>query len=131
MKKYSKYIFATSLLILLMAALLLAWNFLRPASTPGQKSIHVTVVHSDGTKNAFSFSTDADTLRKPLENAGLISGEAGPYGIFITTVDGESADETKQQWWCITKDGQETTEGSDFIMIADGDRYELTLKEGW
>ena len=132
MKKYSKYIIATTILILLVAALLLTWNHFRPLeAVPGQKSINVTVVHGDGTKNVFSFSTDADSLRAPLENAGLIAGEEGPFGVYIQTVDGESADETKQQWWCITKDGQETTVGADSIMIADGDRYELTLKEGW
>ena len=132
MKKYSRYIIASLLLILLVTALLLARSFLRPAEvSPGQKSINVTVVHSDGIKNVFSFSTDAANLRKPLENAGLISGEEGPFGIYITCVDGECADETKQQWWCITKDGQETAVGADSIMIADGDRYELTLKEGW
>ena len=26
--------------------------------------------------------------------------------LFITAVDGEKADDTKQQWWCITKGGE-------------------------
>ena len=132
MKKRTKYILAAAILLLLVVGMLLAWKHLRPADAIlGEKSINVTVVHADGTKNVFSFSSDAETLRTPLENAGLISGEESTYGLFIRTVDGESADETKQQWWCITKDGQETETGVDSIMIADGDRYELTLKEGW
>ena len=55
----------------------------------------------------------------------------GPYGLFITAVDGEKADDTKQQWWCITKGGETVNTSAEQTPIADGDRFELTMKEGY
>ena len=47
------------------------------------------------------------------------------------TWDGEQADDSKQQWWCLTKGGEMVNTSADLTPIADGDRYELTLKEGY
>ena len=47
------------------------------------------------------------------------------------TVDGETADESIQQWWCITKGGEMLMTGVDDTMIADGEAYEFTLTTGW
>ena len=66
-----------------------------------------------------------------LEENQLASGTEGAYGTFITTVDGETADESKEQWWCITKEGEMVSTSADQAPIADGDQYELTLKEGY
>ena len=51
--------------------------------------------------------------------------------MFITTVDGETADESKEQWWCITKSGEMVNTGADQTPIQDQDIFELTLKEGY
>lgn len=66
-----------------------------------------------------------------LEAEQLVEGEMGPYGLFITAVDGEKADDTKQQWWCITKGGETVNTSAEQTPIADGDRFELTMKEGY
>ena len=42
-------------------------------------------------------------LGEVLESENLVDGESGEYGLFITTVDEETADDSKQQWWCINK----------------------------
>ena len=42
-------------------------------------------------------------------------------------VDGVEADDSKSQWWCITKDGEQVNTGVDATPIEDGDHYELTL----
>ena len=55
----------------------------------------------------------------------------GSYGLFITTVDGETADDSKQQWWYITKGGEQVNSGADALPIADGDQFELTMMEGY
>ncbi len=88
-------------------------------------------IHGDGTENAFVIQTDAETLRAALDQENLIDGTESEYGIYILTVDGETADEDAQQWWSITQDGEMTMYGADDLMIADGDRYELTLVTGW
>ncbi len=66
-------------------------------TTPGEKEISVLVLHGDETEKSFSHQMDAEYLGEVLEREGLISGEMGQFGLFITTVDGETADESKQQ----------------------------------
>lgn len=76
---------------------------MKPAASEGEKHITVTVIHGDQTENVFEFDTDAKYLGEVLESENLVDGESGEYGLFITTVDEETADDSKQQWWCITK----------------------------
>ena len=49
----------------------------------------------------------------------------------ILTVDSETADDAAQQWWCITKGGEMVNTAIDATPIYDGDKFELTLKEGY
>lgn len=46
-------------------------------------------------------------------------------------MDGYTADESAQEWWCLTKGGQSVNTGVDSTPIADGDAFELTLTTGW
>lgn len=103
----------------------------RPETSAGEKQITIAVIHGDGSENAFSYDTDAEYLGEVLTDEGLAEGTEGPYGLFITTVDGETADESKEQWWCITKDGENVNTGADQTPIEDQDQFELTLKEGY
>ena len=131
MSKNKKKIIAVTVLLVLVAVSVLAYFTFGPKAIAGGKEIGVTVVHGDGSEKVFSLRTDAETLREALEPEGIIEGEDGPYGIYILTVDGETANEAEQQWWCITKGGETLTTGADDTMIADGDKYEITLKTGW
>lgn len=103
----------------------------RPDTTVGEKKITISVIHSDSSKSTFSYDTDAEYLGEALTEQGLAEGTDGPYGMFITTVDGETADESKEQWWCITKSGEIVNTGADQTPIQDQDIFELTLKEGY
>lgn len=132
-KNKKSALLALVLLALLLAAAVIAYVGFGPDSSgsPENKSIEVTVVHGDGTEILFSIATQAQTLGEALNENELIAGEEGPYGLYIMTVDGETVDETKQQWWCITKAGQQHNQGVDDTVIADGDRYEISFTEGW
>ncbi len=99
--------------------------------TAGSKTITVTVVHGDGTSNDITVSTDAENLRDALEAEGIIAGEDSSYGMFVQTVDGETADDGEQEWWCLTKGGEMWNYGVDDTEIADGDVYEFTLTVGY
>ena len=74
---------------------------------------------------------DAEFLRGALEQEQLISGIEDQYGLYVLTVNGVTADESKQQWWCFTKGGEQIFTGVDATPIADGDTFEATLMTGW
>ena len=103
----------------------------KPEIVSGEKEVHIVVVHADKSENTFTYQTDAAYLADILLEKGLAEGESGAYGLFINTVDGETADSSKQQWWCITKGGEKVNSGADTLPVTDGDQFELTLMEGY
>ena len=42
-----------------------------------------------------------------------------------------TVDDSKQEWWSFTKDGQMLETGVDTTPIADGDHFEITLTAGY
>ena len=130
MKK--KQWFAVAGFLLLLLAVFLIWQFTRPVPVAGAKTVTLDVVHGDGSVATFTLYTDAETLRAALgEVEGLIAGDDGAYGLMVTTVDGETADWSRDQsWWCLTKDGVQLDTGVDSTLIADGEHYEFTYTVG-
>ena len=70
-------------------------------------------------------------LRGALEQAALIAGEEGEYGLFVKTVDGVTANDANQEWWCLTKGGEMWNYGADATELSNGDTYELTFTVGY
>ncbi|MCI8329369.1 MAG: DUF4430 domain-containing protein [Oscillibacter sp.] len=128
MKKNGKVLAA---LIAAAAVLLGIWLYFRPQGTAGNKTLDIQVVCEGEESKDFQISTDAEFLGDALKEADLIEGEDGPYGLYIITVDGITADESLQQWWCVTKGGERVNTGADATPIADGDHFEITLKTGY
>ncbi len=96
------------------------------------KQVNLTVVFADNSKKEFKIETTKENLRQALEQEKLISGtESKEYGLMITTVDGYTADQSKQEWWQITKDGEFLNTGVDSTPIKNGDNFELTLVVGY
>lgn len=91
----------------------------------------MTVIYADAASDEFHISTDAEFLRGALEEQKLIQGEESQYGLFVTTVNGVTADESQQQWWCFTKGGEALMTGVDSTPIANGDAFEITLTTGY
>jgi len=120
-----------AVLIVLVVGALLAYHFLSPGTTVGAKTITVTIDHMVGDDKTIEIKTDAEFLRGALEQEKLIEGENSQYGLFITLMDGEKADESKQQWWGFTKSGEYVDTGIDQTPIADGDSFEFKLNEGY
>lgn len=126
-----KIVLACAALVLLIAAFLLAYTLLRPQTAEGQKAIDVVITHGDGSVKNLTLETQAEYLRGALEEQALIAGEEGEFGLYVLTVDGETADESAQQWWCFTKGGETLNTGVDTTPIADGEAFEITLTTGW
>lgn len=134
MKNNKKTIVAVAVLLVLVIGAIIAFFALRPAQRDRDAdliTIGVAVTHGDGTVKEFSISTEALNLRKALEQENLIAGDESEYGLFVKTVDGETADESQQQWWCFTRDGETLMTGVDSTEIVDGDHYEIVLTTGW
>ena len=103
----------------------------KPQGTAGDKTIEVAVIFGDGTAGNHTIKTSEEFLRGALEQEKMISGEESQYGLFVKTVDGVTADDSQQQWWSFSKDGQMLETGVDSTPIADGDHYEITLTSGY
>jgi hypothetical protein len=127
MKGNKKTVMAVAALALAAALMLGLWYFTRPQSQAGEKTIVVQVVHGDQSTKDFTCQTDADTLGEVLVEEKLAQGEEGPTGLFVTVVDGEEAQDSLRQWWCVTKDGEMLNTGVSSTPIADGDHFELTM----
>ena len=132
--KMKKIIIGLVVLALLVGGMLFAYSKLGPKSSDvkkGAKEITIVVEHGNKDKKEFVYNTDKAFLGEVLLDEKLVEGAMGEYGLFITSVDGEKADDTKQQWWCVTKSKGQVNTGADKTPIEDGDTFELTMTEGY
>ncbi len=121
-------------LLILVAAvvvMLLLYKQFSPKPVEGSKKITAEVILEDGSSKAFEIQTDEEYLRGALEQISLISGTDSEYGMFVTTVDGRTVDDSKQEWWCFTLDGQTLNTSVDTTPVKDGDHFEITLTVGY
>ena len=131
MHKKRNGILALVVLLVLAVAAAALYTILKPAPSAGSKTITVHVDHLEGEDTDFTISTDAEYLRQALEQEDLIVGSESQYGLWVETVDGETADESAQEWWGYTVNGQLSEYGVDTQPVQDGDAYAFTLNEGW
>ena len=95
-------------------------------STAALMKFTVVVVHADGTSKEFTYETDEEFVGPVLEEAGLIVGEEGPYGLTITEVDGEKAVyETDKAYWALYEGEAYAMQGIDTTPVVDGSTYKL------
>lgn len=133
-KKQLKFVISTLLFLVVLAAMVIIYVTARPKSSEeaaGMKSITVLVTIPEKETKEIVIKTDADYLRQALDQEKLIEGKTESFGFYLTTVNKVIADESKQEWWCITKRGEEIFTGIDEIAIQDGDQYEITLTTGY
>lgn len=127
MSKKTKIILCAALVIL-VAIFCAARLVLIPEVNVGDKYILFEVTHSDGTTKSIDIDTDAETLGDALMEQKLIDAEDGPYGLYVTAVDGEAAQESEREYWAFTKDGEMLNTGVSDTYIADGEHYEASIQ---
>lgn len=130
MNKRTKTILSLVALVAVVAVFVGVYLATRPETVAGEKRITVELVGKDSARTV-ELDTDEEYLGPALQSEGLIDGTQSEFGLYITTVDGYTADESAQEWWCLTKGGQSVNTGVDSTPIADGDAFELTLTTGW
>lgn len=118
-------------LIVIAAVMTLLYQQFKPKAVQGSKKITAEVILEDGTSKSFDIKTDEEYLRGALEQIGLISGEKSKLGLFVKTVDGRTVDDSKQEWWCFTSNGETINTSVDQTPIKDGDHFEITLTVGY
>ena len=98
-----------------------------PEPVEGAKHIVFEVTGHEGAARNFDIHTDAENLGDALMEEKLIDAEEGPYGLWVTAVFGEEADDTKNEYWMFYKDGVELAAGVSDTVIADGEHYEARI----
>lgn len=132
--KKAGVILASALLVIAAAVMLFIYAKAKPDTNNRQdksKIITVKVVIPEEETREYEIATDAAYLRQALDEEGMIEGTDNGFGFFITGVNGRSVEASKEEWWCITKEGEDVFYGVDEIAVEDGDQYELTLTIGY
>ena len=99
----------------------------------GATPFYLTVKDVDGTVTKFQINTDAATVGEALLALELIAGDESDYGLYVTTVNGITADwDTEKAYWAFYIDGEYAQTGVDTTKIVAGTTYELvkTVSEG-
>ena len=96
----------------------------------GAKTL-VVEVKAEENLVTFTIHTDKDTVGEALLEHKLITGEDGPYGMYITSVNGITADyDTDQAYWAFYIDGEYAMTGVDTTEITEGATYQLAYAKG-
>ena len=130
-KNQKPIIIAAVVFVVLVIAGLVAWKMTAPKGTEGAKAYTFSVIDAEGETETFKLTTDEEMLGDALMNEGLLEGEEGQYGLYVKGVNGITADEANQEWWCLTKGGEAVMTGVDMTPVEDGAAYEFTLTVGW
>ncbi len=92
----------------------------------GNKMVELDVVAQDKTVT-FTLLTDKITLDDALIEHNLISGDEGPYGMYVKSVNGIVADyDQNKAYWSLSKNGEYMTTGVSNTQISNGEHYEFT-----
>lgn len=130
MKKLFALMLAAALMLTLVACAAKAPTETTAAQGEG-KTFTVTVVHGDGSSKEFTYETQEEFVGPVLEAAGLIEGNAGPYGMEITKVDGEQAIyNTDKAYWAVYVGEEYALQGIDTTPATDGGQYKLVYTRG-
>ena len=128
--KKKQILLAVAALVVLAAAMVGVYLAFGPQAPAGEKTITLQVV-PDESAEAVTIRPREEFLRGALEQEGMVEGQESATGLYVQTVNGITADESRQQWWCFTKAGETLMTGVDSTPIADGDAFEITLTTGW
>jgi len=95
----------------------------------GEKTVLVEVKAGDKSVT-FTINTNETILGTALAENNLISGEEGPYGLYVKVVNGITADyNTTGSYWSLNKNGEYMQTGVDKTEISDGEHYELVYTQ--
>ncbi len=90
----------------------------------GERSFVFTFTDIDGKTEGFEIHTDEEIVGEALSKLGLISGDEGPYGLYVKTVNGITVDYDKDgKYWAFYENGKIALAGVDTTKIVNGATY--------
>ena len=96
----------------------------------GQTAFTFIVADKGGVETTFEVHTDETTVGGALLACGLIQGEEGPYGLYVKTVNGITADyDVDGTYWAFYVNGQYATSGVDTTDINTADTYTFKVEK--
>ena len=141
MKVLKNKLFASVLCMVLIVAMALSMtactNNASDDANAGQEQVQVAeksftfeVVDKDGNVETFDITTDKATVGEALLAEGLIAGEEGQYGLYVTEVNGIVADyNVDQTYWAFYVDGAYASSGVDTTDVVDGSTYSFKVEK--
>ena len=140
MKQFKNKLFASVLCMVLIVAMALSMtactnnNASDDANAEqvqvASKSFAFEVVDKDGNTETFAITTDKATVGEALLEEGLIAGENGQYGLYVTEVNGIVADyNVDGTYWAFYVDGAYASSGVDTTDIVDGSTYSFKVEK--
>lgn len=124
MKKFVAFLLAAVMLLCLFGC-----GKEEPVDEGTKKTFTVVVVYADKTEKTFTYETEAEFVGPVLEEAGLIKGNAGPYGMEITHVDGVQAIYAQDKaYWAVYEGEEYALQGIDTTPVVDGRTYKLVYE---
>ena len=141
MKHFKNKLFASVLCMVLIVAMALSMtactNNTSDSGNAGQEqtqtvelSFTFEVVDKDGNVTTFDITTDKATVGDALLEEGLIAGEVGQYGLYVTEVNGIVADyNVDQTYWAFYVDGGYAMSGVDTTDVVDGATYSFKVEK--
>lgn len=103
------------------------------AATYGQGETSFTFCVSDkeGKELYYTVNTDKKTVGEALMELELISGDEGPYGLYVKTVNGLTLDyDTDGMYWAFYIGTEMAPTGVDMTDIVSGETYRLIATKG-
>lgn len=95
----------------------------------GQNVFDFKVTDFDGKETAFEIHTDKEIVGDALVELGLVEGDEGPYGLYVKTVNGITADYDKDgKYWAFYVDGGYASQGVDSTEIESGKTYAFKVE---
>ena len=90
----------------------------------GKTHFDFSVTFADGSEKNYCVYTDEDNIGAALLGVDLIAGEDSAFGLYVKTVDGETADyDADGRYWALYVDGEYAMTGVDSIPVEDGKTY--------
>lgn len=120
-----------SLILVLITLISLTACGAPEAEAEGPKvSFTLIVVDDQGNETTKTIETTRTIVGDALLDEGLIEGEEGDYGMFITKVNGIYADYNETgTYWSFYIDGEYAMTGIDQTDIVDGATYMLKVEK--